>query len=587
MNRSSKFSKWPVFALSLLLAGNGAATLTAGEDGWFSPAGPTVSMDEIAAAHTLQYTSEEASRPESSAIRPVSHQQRLQGPSAQNRGRRPVRMAMDGSGELSWSLDEESPFMFAEVEGKLTGEEEAPAAEVLPDEAIRVRPAEAGTESEPAEPAEPAGAVPVSNTPDAETAEEPALPAAEPEEDPAFAGQLPSFDPIPAEKMPASAAAGRDPVSATSDFETVKLPQAGTQIDRFGNIGFLANNYATRTEDGGLQPNPYADGVYDFHPRYFPWDPARQTHTREFPPCESYGTNGHGEPMVYEEDGVMYYNGCYGYGCCGFFGCLWSLLRNADLSAGVYAYQDPFKVSRDSSFGFDLGFNWTLPRRVLGMMWQAGARYTRSGKQETNIDDVILFDADEEYHRTQFFWTSGLFYRRPGGCWNFGAVYDSLRDETLLKYGVGQIRAELSRAVSCKTDIGFRGAFRLSDEKMTFASGDRRYTAKISAQSYYTAFIRHTFVTGAEGMLSGGVTEDEEALIAARLEVPVTNHSCIRNSFAYVFPKDKNKRERDDSWSASISWVVYLGGSSHGGLANPFKPLFDVADNTTLLQRAK
>ena len=573
MNRSSKFSKWPVFALSLLFAGTGAAALPAGEDGWFSPAGPAVSIDEIAAAHTLQYTSEGASRPESNAIRPVSHQRR-----------RPVRMAMDGSGELSWSLDEESPFMFAEAEGKLTGEEEAPAAEVLPEEAIRVRPAEAGTEPETAEEA---GAVPVSGSPDDEMADEPALPADMPE-DSSFAGRLPSFDPAPAGKAPAPAATGRNPIAVTSDSEVVKLPQAGTQIDRFGNIGYLANNYATRTEEGGLQPNPYADGVYDFHPRYFPWDPARQTHTREFPPCESYGTNGHGEPMVYEENGVMYYNGCYGYGCCGFFSCLWSLLRNADLSAGVYAYQDPFKVSRDSSFGFDLGFNWTLPHRVLGMMWQSGVRYTRSGKQDTDIDDVVLFGADDEYHRTQFFWTSGLFYRRPGGCWNFGAVYDSLRDETLWKYSVGQIRAELSRAVSCKTDIGFRGAFRLNDEQRTFAAGDRYRTVKVSAQSYYTAFIRHTFVTGAEGMLSGGVTEDEEALIAGRVEVPVTNHSCIRNSFAYIFPKDKNKRlERDDSWSASISWVVYLGGSSHGGLANPFKPLFDVADNTTLLQRAR
>ena len=53
-------------------------------------------------------------------------------------------------------------------------------------------------------------------------------------------------------------------------------------------------------------------------------------------------------------------------------------------------------------------------------------------------------------------------------------------------------------------------------------------------------------------------------------------------------PKDsKKKNTQGDTWSASISWVVYLGGSSHGGLANPMKPLFDVADNTSLLQRAR
>ena len=76
-------------------------------------------------------------------------------------------------------------------------------------------------------------------------------------------------------------------------------------------------------------------------------------------------------------------------------------------------------------------------------------------------------------------------------------------------------------------------------------------------------------------------------MIGGRVEVPVTNHSCIRNNFVYVFPKDSKKGNmKADTWSASISWVVYLGGSSHGGLANPMKPLFDVADNTTLLQRS-
>lgn len=551
--------------------------LRAEGDGWFNPFGESASMDNITEAHTLQHL-EVVNREDSEAIRPVAYRQR---PRLQVRG--PAHLAMNGD-ELSWSLDEDVALSFAEGAPKMT-EEVPPEAEVLPSEAIRVRP----TEEKPRQTAVPAS-LPEDGLTEPETGWEgdsrkrfedlvPGIGVTEPQRED--------------ERMSVPAPTAGVPKSNTPQEPGVpSLPQAGTRIDRFGNIGYLENNYASRTQDGGLAGNPYADGVFDFHPRYFPWDPYRQTHTREFPPCESYGTDGYGCPMAYEEDGVVYYNGCHTGGCCGLFGCIWSalypLLRHSDLSAGAYAYRDPFEISHDSNFGFDLGFNWTLPRRIFGLTWQAGFRYTRSGKEEVDFEELDIDFAEDEYHRTQLFWTSGLFYRHPGSPWKFGAVYDSVRDETMWTYTIGQVRAELSRSIAQNTDIGFRGAFRLDDELLNFSSRDKNYTGKFSAQNYYTGFLRHTFVTGAEGMVSAGVTEAEEALIGARLEVPVTNHSCIRNNFVYIFPKDREKKDTlDDSWSASISWVVYFGGSSYGGLANPFKPLFDVADNTTFLQRAK
>ncbi|MBR5414664.1 MAG: hypothetical protein IK105_01875 [Thermoguttaceae bacterium] len=553
MNRSKKFSKWPVFALSLLLLGGGAAALRA-QDGWYSPISQAASMEDIAAVHTLQYV-DEGDGAEDGTIQQTSYRQ----PPRRMPARRPMRVAMEGGDDLSWTLDDETDYSFAGTAPAAQGQ-----AEVLPNEAIRVRPAEAL----PANGA--MSAVPVSDPAD------PTKPEIgwEGDQRKEFKDLVPSFDPDQ-EKTAAPPARGNFP-EPTSDAHTanqVKLPQAGTQIDRFGNIGQLENYYASRTEDGGLLGNPYADGTYDFHPMHFPWDPNRQTHTRMFPPAESYGVNNCG--------GCGYDYGCgYGYGCCG------GLLRNTELSAGVYSYQDPFGLASNSDFGVDLGINWTLPRRILGLTWQAGARYLRSGK-----DEVDLIYADrlrrDDFHRTQFFWTSGLFYACPGNPWKFGAVYDSVQDETVGKYNVSQIRTELSRTF-CNTDIGFRGAFHMEEEKIRYIAGDDIFETKVSAQTYYTGFIRHKFVTGAEGTISAGATEDSETLIGGRVEVPVTNHSCIRNNFVYIFPKDsKKKNTQGDTWSASISWVVYLGGSSHGGLANPMKPLFDVADNTSLLQRAR
>ena len=552
MNRSKKFSKWPVFALTLLLLSGGSTALRAQDGGWYSPIGKTASMDRIAAVHSLQYV-DEGDGAESGAIQQTSYSQAPRRmPARRSIPRRPMRMAMNGGDDLSWSLDEDPNFSFAETAAAMQGQ-----AEVLPDDAIRVRPKEA----QPADGA--LNAVPVSESDEPET-------GWEGDNRKGFEDLVPSFDPA-RETAPARENTP-EPSSDAHTARQVKLPQAATQIDRFGNIGQLENYYASRTEDGGLSGNPYADGTYDFHPMYFPWDPARQTHTRMFPPAESYGTNNCG--------GCCYGDYCgYGYGCCG------GLLRNTELSAGVYSYQDPFGVSKNADFGVDLGINWTLPRRILGLTWQSGARYLRSGKDKIDLD-LIADDLEADYHRTQFFWTGGLFFACPGNPWKFGAVYDAVQDKTIQKYTVSQLRTELSRSF-CNTDIGFRGAFHMGEEKFRYAIGDDIFEAKVSSQTYYTGFIRHKFVTGAEGTISAGATEDSEAMIGGRVEVPVTNHSCIRNNFVYVFPKDSKKGNmKADTWSASISWVVYLGGSSHGGLANPMKPLFDVADNTTLLQRS-
>ncbi|MBO7725913.1 MAG: hypothetical protein J6S40_05545 [Thermoguttaceae bacterium] len=560
MNRSKKFSKWPVFALSLLLLGSGAATLRA-QGGWFSPISQAASMEEIAAVHTLQYV-DEGDGTDSGAIQQTSYRQAPRRmPTRRPAPRRPMRMAMNGDDDLSWSFDEGADFSVAEIEPKIQEE-----AEVLPSEAIRVRPKEqtAGGAMR---------AVPVSESDSPET-------GWEGDSRKEFKDLVPSFDPDQ-QPLPVPTTRGNspEPISDAHTANQAKLPQAQTQIDRFGNIGHLENYYAARTEDGGLSGNPYADGVYDFHPMYFPWDPARQTHTRMFPPAESYGVNNCG--------------GCYDPYCGYRYGCCRGLLRNTELSAGVYSYQDPIGFSNNADFGVDLGVNWTLPRRILGLTWQAGARYLRSGKDKLDLNlaaydlDFVPDDLKTDFHRTQFFWTSGLFYSCPGNPWKFGVVYDSVQDKTVQKYNVSQLRTELSRTF-CNSDIGFRGAFHLKEEKFRYTADDFEYEAKVSAQTYYTGFIRHRFVTGAEGTISAGATEDSEALIGGRIEVPVTNHSCIRNNFVYVFPKDKKEdNSLGDTWSASISWVVYLGGSSHGGLANPMKPLFDVADNTSLLQRVR
>ena len=177
MNRSKKFSKWPVFALTLLLLSGGSTALRAQDGGWYSPIGKTASMDRIAAVHSLQYV-DEGDGAESGAIQQTSYNQAPRRmPARRPIPRRPMRMAMNGGDDLSWSLDEDPNFSFAETAAAMQGQ-----AEVLPDDAIRVRPKEA----QPADGA--LNAVPVSESDEPET-------GWEGDNRKGFEDLVPSFDP--------------------------------------------------------------------------------------------------------------------------------------------------------------------------------------------------------------------------------------------------------------------------------------------------------------------------------------------------------------------------------------------------------
>lgn len=472
----------------------------------------------------------------------------------------------------------------------------------------------------------PAPGTPLSTELPVEIPAEPAQPAAEPQNLPSLVPPAAAPQSAPTAVEPVVPLAPSGNVGAQNDQElipptlipggnqparqTAKNSKTGTKnanplakseskIDRNGNFGSIGNISGTRTEEGVLLGNPYANGVYEYHPRCFAADPNAQVRLRTAPPVEAYGEDGYGNPALYTcgadscaagcvTDDCGYedcgYGGCaqYGWCGCGLFPSLYAVLQNAEAEAGVFAFKDPLGIGNDNSFGVDIGLNWSMPQRILfGLNAQTGGRFTQTGKEEYFVDGI------DDSSRSQFFWTAGLFYRNPADVWQFGAVYDLLRDESCWTYTIGQVRTEISRRCSETTDIGFRGAFAMDDELLNFWADNDHYSGEISVNSYYTGFIRHTFVTGAEGMLYGGATEESEGLIGGHLEVPVTNHSSLRNSFVYVFPNSKENRYLDNSWSVNLTWVVYFGGNSRAGMVNPLRPLFEVADNTSLLQRAK
>ena len=570
--------KWSLLTLALAVLGttmpvfSSAAEQSGGTESGWEAVGSNARRGNIRTAELFSLPLEE-----NGAIRPVAHQQDLWAPEEPANGKLTTQELTTPESVLPSSVPQTAP------------------QSAVPDFSLGTQ--ELSTEQVEEIPAPVTSSVPFVPTAPSSSSEPPTMPYAPKE------GSEGNVTPTaPPRAIPESAQKGLPKGTAP---HTNKLAKSESKIDRNGNFGSIGNFSAMRTEEGVLLGNPYANGIHEYHPRCFNVDPNSQVRLRNAPPVSSYGEDGYGNPALYTcGDGSC--GGCggcgvcseclggecgtecgaacapYGWCGCGIFQGLYYALRNAEAELGVFAFQDPFGIGSDNSFGVDIGLNWSAPQRLLlGLNTQAGGRFTQTGKEEYFVDGV------EDSSRSQFFWTAGLFYRNPTDSWQFGAVYDLLRDESCWTYTLGQVRTELSRRCSETTDIGFRGAFALDDELINFWNDDDRFQSEISVNSYYTGFLRHTFVTGAEGMLFGGVTEESEGLVGGHLEVPVTNHSSLRNSFVYIFPKSNENRYLDNSWSVNLTWVVYFGGNSREGMINPLRPLFEVADNTSLLQRAK
>ncbi|MDD3586173.1 MAG: hypothetical protein PHQ75_03225, partial [Thermoguttaceae bacterium] len=331
--------------------------------------------------------------------------------------------------------------------------------------------------------------------------------------------------------------------------------------------------------DGSMNGNPYAiaepnDGnarcaIADFRPGRIPYDPTTEGRTRLTIPEGAYGSDGWGN------DGTA----CLMDGNCG--GCGF-LLRNMQLGVGILGYTTPMDVLGQGNFGADISLNWATPSPWLcGLSAQAGGRLTSTGQNGIHGSSLA-----QDKGSTQFFWSSGLFYRNPCSQWQFGAVYDSLNSSYLSNYTIGQVRAELSHKFGCKTDLGFLGAFRVNDSMVNWwRINNTPIEETIKPVSWYSGFIRHYFDMGGEGMLYAGATENSEALAGGRIEVPISDYISLKNDFAYVFTDRKGLAGQDErSWNVSITLTLYFGGNCRESLSNPLRPLFDVANNSSFLQ---
>ena len=252
----------------------------------------------------------------------------------------------------------------------------------------------------------------------------------------------------------------------------------------------------------------------------------------------------------------------------------WPKWQEVVVFGGVQGFKGPYDQERDSgNFGFNEGFNIgaKVPYAQLG--YQFGWRGTQSqlnGDKDTGIDKQFF----------QQFATAGLFHRQSEGL-NFGVVWDVLNDERFNVAQFSQVRSEISLMGGGCHEIGFTGIFGFNDERVNTDDGSDYF----QASDQFLLFYRFHGCAGGEGRFFAGCNDDADAIIGSDILIPVGDRFSVQSGFTYLIPNERNGAEgaASEAWNIGMGLVWHWDGQARKSFDNCYRPMFNVADNGTLI----
>lgn len=250
--------------------------------------------------------------------------------------------------------------------------------------------------------------------------------------------------------------------------------------------------------------------------------------------------------------------------------------QEIQLFGGVHGFKGPFDQYRDSgNFGFQEGVNIGAKLPFTDWGYQLGYMATQSqlsGDADTGIRDPF----------TQHFYTTGIFHRTANGLQG-GAVWDLLLDSRYNTTDFHQIRFELSYVECGCHEFGVMGAVHLADEVLFDAQEE--VTNAWQSTDQYLLFYRMHGKNGGEGRFFAGLTDDADAVVGADFLLPLTNFWSLQTGFTYLIPEEPAGEiaARQEAWNLGINLVWNWKGRARECHSNPYRPLFNVADNGSLI----
>jgi hypothetical protein len=240
--------------------------------------------------------------------------------------------------------------------------------------------------------------------------------------------------------------------------------------------------------------------------------------------------------------------------------------------AGVHGFKGPYDQDRDTgNFGFQEGFNIgaKLPYTETGYQFGYQAVQSQlSGDANSGITDSF----------SQHFFTAGVFRRAQDG-FQGGVVWDFLADERHSNVEFSQLRGELGFVDCGCHEIGASVAFHLTDN--TFVDFQEEKVTTFQTADQYLLYYRMHGKRGGEGRVYGGLSGDANGIVGADFLLPLTDCWSLQPSFTYLIPKGSGDSlaAREEAWNIGINLVWHWKGHARECHSNPYRPLFNVADN--------
>jgi hypothetical protein len=253
------------------------------------------------------------------------------------------------------------------------------------------------------------------------------------------------------------------------------------------------------------------------------------------------------------------------------------------LFGGVHGFKNGGNRGEDGSFGFHEGANFgTAARNIVfpsSIGLQLGFQATQS-----NIEGAAF----TSQQRNQLFLTGGVFRRVDCGLQG-GLVFDYLWDDWYYELQVGQARGEISAALNGASSIGVWFATSVDEDTVTSRVNGVSVQENWETTDIYALFFRSRMLAAGrgEGRLYAGFSGDSDGIIGADSRMPLTNGWALETDFTYLVP-DGDEQFRDnqlEAWNLAINLVWYPGSIACGECFRAHRPLFDVANNGSLILR--
>lgn len=269
----------------------------------------------------------------------------------------------------------------------------------------------------------------------------------------------------------------------------------------------------------------------------------------------------------------------------------WKWYRDFTASVGVTAFENEVDLGIKGNFGTNEYLNFGMPLwNAFGLGWQVGVRGTQTGFGTRTVGTEVIDS------RNQQFVTTGLFTRAfEGRGLQGGAAFDYLNNTGFIgTTDVKQMRAEVSYVWGYH-EWGFWGAFN-AGKGLGIVDQTTNQPFENNTVHTYNAFYRVQFGDANEWKVWGGATHEGQGYVGSLLRAPMTRSLALEGTFAYLMPGSAQTKVLNTAggpisttftpmaWNLGINLVYYPRGRSRRSLASPYRPLFDVADNGTMIQ---